>query len=166
MRSARARFRALAVFTAASLGLLIGGLQSAAQAGAVPGAVTFKPGSYSLSYLSGPSHTLTATQCLVFTAGSIGGFPHSGTWVATTFAGFAGNWIQDGKDLRFYGTFGGGGGVIAHHVNVTKKTPYKGGFDDFPPSAPPTYSNDGQVTLTPGCALAVRGGSGGADPTR
>jgi hypothetical protein len=130
-------------------------LAATIMAAASPALATIK-GDYTITYLSGPSHTETATQCLDFTpakkADYIVGFPHSGTWTATTFSGFSGNFVQDGSDLRFYGTFAGGSGVIAHHVKGGT-----GGFDDFSPtSTGATASNDGAVTLVKGCAAASR----------
>jgi hypothetical protein len=122
-------------------------------------------GDYTVTYLSGPTHTATATQCLVFTNTSgILGFTNSGTWVASTFSGFGGNFVVDGKDLRFYGTFGGGAGVVAHHATKAGSG-YKGGFDDFAVSGP-TASNDGNITLKPGCTAVATARSAHASPTR
>jgi hypothetical protein len=145
--------------TAVTLLFAIGGMQAMASASVRPD-VTFVPGSYTLTYLSGPSHTPTGVQCLDFTlsAGSVDGFAKSGTWVATTFAGFSGNWVQDGSDLRFYGTYGSGEGVIAHHVKVSAQAILKGGFDDFNPLASgAAAANDGRITLQAGCAGPMQG---------
>jgi hypothetical protein len=122
-------------------------------------------GPYTISYLSGPSHTLSATQCLVFTnTGGIIGFPNSGTWVATTFSGFGGNFVVDGSDIRFYGTFGGGTGIIAHHGKGGKLI--KGGFDDFTgTSGGATAANDGAITMTKGCDDARVLPRSGVSPT-
>jgi hypothetical protein len=130
-------------------------LAAAIIAAASPALATIN-GDYTVTYLSGPSHTATATQCLQFTPAKksdyIIGFPHSGTWTATTFSGYGGNFVEDGSDLRFYGTFNSGAGVIVHHVKGGK-----GGFDDFAPtSTGATASNDGDVTLVKGCAAASR----------
>jgi hypothetical protein len=122
-------------------------------------------GAYTLTYLSGPSHTASATQCVVFTNNSgIVGFKNSGTWVASTFAGFGGNFVVDGKDLRFYGTYSGGAGVVAHHA-AKSGSGYKGGFDDFAVSGP-TANNDGNITLTKGCTAVVATHAAHASPTR
>jgi hypothetical protein len=122
-------------------------------------------GAYTVSYLSGPSHTLTGTQCLVFTpTGGIVGFPNSGTWVATTFSGFGGNFVVDGSDVRFYGTFGGGTGIIAHHGKGGKVI--AGGFDDFSgTSGGATAANDGNMTLVKGCDGARVPPRSGVSPT-
>lgn len=142
-------------------GVMLVSLGSAGTASAVP---PFS-GSYTITYLSGPSHTATGTQCLVFTqTGSIDGFPNSGTWVATTFSGFSGNFVYDGSDLRFYGEFSGGSGVIAHHVKRATSTTLKGGFDDF--GDPGTgAANDGRITLKKGCTAGASRLTTGEDPT-
>jgi hypothetical protein len=121
-------------------------------------------GSYTVSYFSGPSHSLSGTQCLVFTpTGGIVGFPNSGTWVATTFSGFGGNFVVDGADVRFYGTFGGGTGIVAHHG---KGKVVSGGFDDFSgTSGGATAANDGNMTLVKGCGDARVQPRSGVSPT-
>src|SRR5579864_405482 len=55
-------------------------------------------GSYSVSFYSDPFHVLTATQCIVFSKGAspIVGLSNSGNWVSTTFAGWQGQWVQEG----------------------------------------------------------------------
>jgi hypothetical protein len=113
-------------------------------------------GTYTISYLSGPSHTLTAQQCLTFTQTSnVLGFPNSGTWNSSTFSGWGGNFIVDGTDMRFYGTFGGGTGVTNHYASLKNGVLNGKGFDDWAVSAPPiTASNDGKIKFKLGCSLA------------
>ncbi len=127
---------------------------------AVPAFAGAFSGDYTVTYLSGPSHVVTASQCLVFThTGSILGFPNSGTWYSTTFGGWGGNYIADHGSLRFYGTYNNGGSVTDHYAQLSKVVggPITGkGFDDWTVSAPPiTAFNDGTITLTAGCAAVL-----------
>ena len=149
-----------------ALAAVAGGTVASASADHAAPRVKFS-GAYTLSYLSGNTHTLTATQCVIFTpvAKKVLSFSNAGTWVAATYPGFGGTFIRDGTDLRFYGTWNGGTNVISHHATVVAAG-IKGGFADFL-TATSTAVNDGRITLTAGCTATGRPAShSGTDPTR
>jgi hypothetical protein len=127
-------------------------------------AAGFRPGKYTVTFFSGPSHTDTGSQCLQFKhTGAVVGFANSGTWTSPTFAGWGGNYVTDTGFLRVYGTFNSGAGVTNLYFRLALGS---GGFDDWVSSAPPiTASNDGEVTITAGCANALTI-SHSASPTR
>jgi hypothetical protein len=123
-------------------------------------------GDYTLAFYSFPTHEKTATQCVTFTnTGGILGFPDSGTWDSSTVADWGGNFVVDGKMLRWYGTAEGGAEVTNFYNKIKNDVPGKGGFDDWYPSAPPiTANNDGITTMRPGCRAHQPKHFG--DPTR
>src|SRR6266498_1338162 len=60
-------------------------------------------GNFQVTFYSDPFHIPTATQCLVFKKGiaPIVGLSNSGTWFATTFAGWQGQWVQEGLHVQW-----------------------------------------------------------------
>ena len=78
------------------------------------------------------------------------GFPDSGTWTSTTFDDWGGTFIVDGKDLRFYGTYLGGGRATNFHIKINDGIlGAKGGFDEWVVGDPPSPTEDGEFTLKP-----------------
>jgi len=132
---------------------------------AAPALAKFTAGQYTVTFYSGPSHGDTGSQCLVFTkTGGVVGFPNSGTWDSTTFAGWGGNYVFDTGYLRIYSTFNNGANAINGYVRLSKMA---GGFDDWVVSAPPIAgSNDGEITLSPGCGDVKRFTRHSGDPTK
>jgi hypothetical protein len=52
-----------------------------------------------------PNHAPGSTQCIVFTkTGGVLGELKSGTWFSPSFAGWQGQWIQEGDHVRWYGS--------------------------------------------------------------
>ena len=133
---------------------------------ALPATAEFKAGEYTISFYAGPSHTFTNSHCLSFTrTGDIVGFRDSGTWLALTYSGWGGDYVVDNNHLRFYSTYSRGAGVINGYVKISTTA---GGFDSWEAGAPPpTPINEGEITLTAGCAdsLKMRRKTTG-DPTR
>lgn len=126
---------------------LIGALSVAASATAA-NTGGFKAGSYTMQLFSGPDHQGLNPTCITFvkTSGVVG-FKNSGTWsVGDTIAG---NYVADGKDLRWYGVRTGTQIALDFHADIKSG---KGGFDLWFFSDPPiTAGDDGTVTLTKGC---------------
>jgi len=115
-------------------------------------------GTYSVTFYNGPSHSVGSTQCIDFTStGGVLGFTDSGTWDSSTFSGWGGNYVVDGKELRWYGTYDSGADVTNFYNKYKRKTgPGAGGFDEWTVSAPPiTAVGDGITTMTSGCTASV-----------
>lgn len=111
-------------------------------------AAGFKPGQYTMQLFSGPDHQALNPTCATFVkTGGVVGFKSSGTWsVGDTIAG---NYVADGKDLRWYGVRTGTQITLDFHADVKSG---KGGFDLWLFSdSPITGADDGTVTLTKGC---------------
>jgi hypothetical protein len=126
--------------------LLLGALSATALA--TPAAAGFKPGQYTLTLFSGPDHQALSPSCVTFVkTGGVVGFKSSGTWsVGDTIAG---NYVADGKDLRWYGVRTGTQIALNFHTDVKSGN---GGFDLWLFSdAPITAGDDGTLTLTKGC---------------
>jgi hypothetical protein len=120
---------------------------------------------WTITYKNGPSHTKGGSQCISFTAGNILNFPSSGTWTSSTFP-YGGNWVVDGKDLRFYGSYNSNGDFIAHHgvYNASKGT-YSGGYDEFASDLTP--QDDGTFTMKDtGCTAAKVSPHNSNSPTK
>ena len=133
--------------------------------------VVFPSGEYLITYYN-TSGSETAEQCLYSTSDPPFG-TDSGYWYATSFSGFGGNWIVEGKDLRFYGGYGysSSAGTYSGYVTQQGKIAKKGvktkgyGFDDFSDTL--YASNDGTYTLESDASCddhVVR--HHGVDPTR
>jgi hypothetical protein len=69
-------------------------------------------GSYNVTFYLEPSRATGATQCIIFTPTNIFGtglgVTTSGTWTSPTFAGWSGQYIQEGDHIRWYGFTTGG----------------------------------------------------------
>jgi hypothetical protein len=92
------------------LGLMVGAVL-AVSAGAVWAAPDLVPGpigstaQWRVQFFVEPNHSVGATQCIVFTrTGAVLGESKSGTWTSPTFAGWMGQWIQEGDHVRWYGS--------------------------------------------------------------
>jgi hypothetical protein len=108
-------------------------------------------GTYTVHYLSGPSHTETNDICVFFKhTGTIDGFPDSGLWRAKTLEGLQkGNFIVDQGELRFYGTYNKNRNATNNYADVTTGA---GGFDVWNISAiPVTPEQDGTIQMQKGC---------------
>lgn len=115
---------------------------------ATPADAGFKAGQYTMQLFSGPDHTALNPTCATFVKTSgVEGFKSSGTWsVGDTIAG---NYVADGKDLRWYGVRAGTQIALNFHADTKSG---KGGFDLWLFSDTPiTPVDDGLVTLMPGC---------------
>jgi hypothetical protein len=115
-------------------------------------------GTYTVTFYIGPSHTQENSQCVTFTnTGGIAGFPDSGTFDSSTYADWGGNFVVDGKDLRWYGIFDDGSGewkgVTDAHNRIKSGVPaIRGGFDEWDVSPPPINAeSDGITKLIAGC---------------
>ena len=111
-------------------------------------AAGFKPGPYTMQLFSGPDHQALDPTCVTFVkTGGVVDFKSSGTWsVGDTIAG---NYVADGKDLRWYGVRTGSQIALNFHADVRTG---KGGFDLWLFSdSPITAGDDGTLTLTKGC---------------
>ena len=112
-------------------------------ASALPSAAQNLAGSWKITFFLEPGHSTGATQCIVFTqTGGIVGEPKSGTWVAPSFPGWKGQWIQEGDHFRFYGFTGSLataefgalvsnnilGGEFAHFISPNGTTSTAGSF--------------------------------------
>jgi hypothetical protein len=114
-------------------------------------ATTMFKGSYTVHYLSGPSHAETNDICVFFKhTGAIDGFPDSGIWSAKTPEGLQkGNFVVDTGILRFYGTFNKNKNATNNYVAVSTGA---GGFDVWDISAiPVTPEQDGIIQIAKGC---------------
>lgn len=62
-------------------------------------------GSWNVTFFLEPARSTGATQCIVFklVPGTVAGVPTSGTWTSPTFPGWAGQWIQLGDHVRWFG---------------------------------------------------------------
>ena len=92
------------------LGLVVGAVL-AVSAGAVWAAPDLVPGpigstaQWSVQFFQEPNHAAGSTQCIVFRkTGTVLGEPKSGTWFSPSFAGWQGQWIQEGDHVRWYGS--------------------------------------------------------------
>jgi hypothetical protein len=112
-------------------------------------------GSYSVSFYSDPFHVLTATQCIVFSKGTspIVGLSNSGNWHSTTFAGWQGQWVQEGLHVQWYGFTSGGlassadGNMFTNDSRGTNTSNLGAGFfSTF--VRPGTTSNAGSYLMT------------------
>ena len=124
---------------------------------AAPAGANFS-GSYTAKFYLGPSHTYSNSECITFTNdGSILGFPDSGTWSSSTYVnGWGGNFVVDGNDLRWYGTYDNNSGTTSAHGKLKNGIPGKGGLDDFIPSTPPiTPNGSGIYKMTAGCTAPI-----------
>lgn len=124
---------------------------------AAPASSNFS-GTYSVTFFLGKKHQQGTTQCLIFTpSNAVDGFPrNSGTWDSSTFSTIHGIYVQDGKYLRFYGTYKFQHGIAVLNGYVDLKT-NEGGDDEWSVSRPPTPFDDGIITMTPGCTPAALG---------
>jgi hypothetical protein len=112
------------------------------------GAVGFRPGQYTVTLFSGPDHQALNPFCVTFVkTGGVVGFRSSGTWSVGDL--IAGNYVADGKDLRWYGVRTGTQIALNFHTDLKSG---KGGFDLWLFSdSPITADDDGTLTLTGGC---------------
>lgn len=87
------------------LALLAGILSTAMVYAASPSVV----GSWNVTFFLEPGRSIGATQCIVFTLipGTVAGVATSGIWTSPTFPGWAGQWIQLGDHVRWFGVTGG-----------------------------------------------------------
>jgi hypothetical protein len=92
------------------LGLVVGAVL-AVSAGAVWAAPDLVPGpigstaQWSVQFFLEPNHAVGSTQCIVFRkTGGIVGEPNSGTWFSPSFAGWHGQWTQEGDHVRWHGS--------------------------------------------------------------
>jgi len=92
------------------LGLMVGAVL-AVSAGAVWAAPDLVPGpigstaQWSVQFFLEPNHAVGSTQCIVFRkTGGVVGEPNSGTWFSPSFAGWHGQWTQEGDHVRWYGS--------------------------------------------------------------
>ena len=92
------------------LGLMLGAVL-AVTAGAVWAAPDLVPGpngstaQWQVQYFLEPSHSVGGIQCIEFTkTGAVLGESKSGTWTSPSFAGWVGEWIQEGDHVRWYGS--------------------------------------------------------------
>jgi hypothetical protein len=133
-------------------------------------------GSYSVSFYSDPFHVLTATQCIVFSKGAspIVGLSNSGNWHSTTFAGWQGQWVQEGLHVQWYGFTSGGlassadGNMFTNDSRGTNTSNLGAGFfNTF--VRPGTTSNAGSYVMTrvSSCpsALLIESLDSSADPS-
>jgi hypothetical protein len=72
-------------------------------------------GSYNVTFYPEPYRLTAATQCVVFTPGNLPlpfapgvGVTTYGTWTSPTFAGWSGQYFQEGDHIRWYGFTTGG----------------------------------------------------------
>jgi hypothetical protein len=108
-------------------------------------------GAYTVSYLTGPTHVLSGSVCVVFThTGNVLGFADSGTWKANS-AGEGGNFIVDQGELRFYGPYIQNLYIVNHYAPVPDKFS-TGTFDMWINTAPLTPVKDGTMVMSKGCA--------------
>ncbi|HLY06334.1 MAG TPA: hypothetical protein VKR31_11360 [Rhizomicrobium sp.] len=133
------------LFASAALGAL-------ALISAAPALAGFS-GEYTMVFYSGPTHEKTGTECVTFTnTGNILGFPDSGTWTSSTLSGWGGNFVVDGKTLRWYGTLQEATAATNAYNKIKNDVPGMGGFDEWNVSnSPITAVNDGTQRLRPGC---------------
>jgi hypothetical protein len=83
----------------------------AVSAGAVWAAPDLVPGpigstaQWQVQFFLEPNHSAGAVQCIVFRkTGGVVGEPNSGTWSSPSFAGWQGQWIQEGDRVRWAGS--------------------------------------------------------------
>ena len=92
------------------LGLMVGAVLAVC-AGAVWAAPDLVPGpigstaQWSVQFFQEPNHAAGSTQCIVFRkTGGVVGEPNSGTWFSPSFAGWHGQWTQEGDHVRWHGS--------------------------------------------------------------
>ena len=92
------------------LGLVVGAVL-AVSAGTVWAAPDLVPGpigstaQWSVQFFLEPNHAAGSIQCIVFRkTGGVVGEPNSGTWFSPSFAGWHGQWTQEGDHVRWHGS--------------------------------------------------------------
>jgi hypothetical protein len=70
----------------------------------------------------------------------------SGTWFSTTFAGWSGQWFQNGDRIRFYGT--AGAVSTAELGQFISNTRFSGEYVHFTPPAPVATNSLGNFSMT------------------
>jgi len=124
-------------------------------------------GPYTLTFFKGPDHQQAASYCISFAfTGDIQGFPHSGTFTASGYSHpWAGYYIVDGKDLRWFGV-AGRRYITNFHNPIKDGIPGGGGFDEWQNHrGVVTAVGDGITTLVAGCTAPIRAREDGGPPS-
>lgn len=83
-------------------------LAALATGAAASGANKGLNGVWQINFFAGPNGSPKTTLCIEFfqTNNIVGYTKYSGTWVSTSSTDLAGQWIQNGDDVMWYGTSG------------------------------------------------------------
>jgi len=151
------------------LGLMVGAVL-AVSAGAVWAAPDLVPGpigstaQWSVTFFLEPNHAPGSTQCIVFRkTGGVGLEPNSGTWFSPSFAGWHGQWIQEGDHVRWYGSTSGSLGT-AEPGALTNVGLCTGEFAHFFTPSGATSSAGSWSMVRRNCAADSVTSSGAGDP--
>ena len=116
---------------------------------AIPAMAGFS-GDYTIYFHEGPTHERAGSYCMTFTnTANIDGFPDSGTWTAPDNS--TGNFVVDGKMLRWYGYQANGDPFISGYNTIRNDVPGKGGYELWLPDRPPTPDGDGTTNMKARC---------------
>jgi hypothetical protein len=92
------------------LGLIVGVIL-AVSAGTVWAEPQLVPGpigstaQWRVQFFLEPNHVAGAIQCILFRkTGGVVGEPNSGSWTSPSFAGWMGQWFQEGDHVQWYGS--------------------------------------------------------------
>jgi hypothetical protein len=156
------------------LGLVVGAVfaVSAGTVWALPDLVPGPNGStaqWSVQFFLEPNHTTGSTQCIVFRkTGGVLGEPKSGTWFSPSFAGWQGQWIQEGDNVRWYGSTSTRVGT-AEFGALTNGTFCSGEFAHFLTPSGATSSAGSWLMIRRNCAndsVTAPGITGAGDPAQ
>lgn len=147
--------------------LLLAASAAPAFAQELAGAAVNSVGHWRVTFFLEPNHSTGATQCISFTkTGTILGEPRSGRWTSPTFAGWTGQWIQEGDHFRFYGVTSSLG--TAEFGAMINSNSFSGEFAHFSKTNGATSSAGSfQATRVSTCGTSLAAPAGGStDPGR
>jgi hypothetical protein len=156
------------------LGLMVGAVL-AVSAGAVWAEPQLVPGpigstaQWSVQFFLEPNHVPGAAQCIVFRkTGGVVGEPNSGSWFSPSFAGWRGQWFQEGDHVQWYGSTSASLGT-AEFGGLISGSLCTGEFAHFATPSGSTSSAGGWSMVRRACAtdsLTARGITGVGDPSQ
>ena len=122
-----------------------------------------RTGPWTLTFYLEPNHTIAATQCVTFTKTSDQvGEANSGTWSSSSFAGWSGEWYQEGDKFHFYGFTSSG---LATHEEGSLISSARG-FGEFDHYVPGATSSAGGFALVKVSTCPVAAVRAGGDPSK
>jgi len=124
-------------------------------------------GSWNVTFALEPGKVLGATQCVTATLvpGLVSGMPTSGRWFSTTFPGWAGQWLELGDHVRWFGFTQGR--LATHESGNMINNGFVGGvsFNHFAFPGVTSSSGNWRATRVPACQR-IGALSNSADPSR